>query len=1092
MHSWCNEVQKVPSLLLRVQGLRLIGLIASFSIATPLFGQNQFANFETPQVHPVEMTPDGTTLLVANTADDRIEVFQLGGTLPVWVASIPVGLEPVSIRARSNTEAWVVNHLSDSVSIVNLTTRNVSATFSPGDEPTDVVFAGNPQRAFVCVSRLNQVSVYDPANLAAPPTIVPIQGSDPRALATDGTRVFAVIFHSGNRSMILPSPTVSDPSGPWGGMNPPPNSGNAFNPPIAQGLPAPPPVSLIVNHEVGHIKDDNQGIWDNIVTWDINQHEVAVINASTLAVTYASNMVNNINMAVAVQPGTGRVTFTGHYLRNEARYETVARAQFNRVNICSFDPLNPPTPQNGNGASVSDMNQHLFVTPPFGQYITSATAAQILLSVSDPRGMAWNAAGTAVYVSGMGSNNVIKTNLSSQRMATIAVGNGPTGLAMDTPRNRLYCLNRFDGTVSVINTSNDSEIGRVSFFDPTPPVIKNGRPLLYDAHFTSRLGQAACASCHVDARSDAQAWDLGDPSGVMKVFNQTCGAGTPFSGICNDWHPMKGPMVTQPLIGSIGGEPLHWRGDREDIEAFSVGFTGLLGEPTPPTLAQMVQLGDFLATIRFAPNPFRTIDDQLPASVPGFAGNPVNGETLFSTAPLVAGVASCVNCHAQPGGGLNTLISTNVIGGPQAINVPSLRELYRKSGFSFASTTNSLAFGFTHDGSADTIFNYLQRPQFTFPAGPTGIQQRHDLEAYLMCFDSGTHPAVGTQITVTGINNNDPAVVSLIDTMTQLADSGVVSLIAKGRVGGIARGYMYLTGADSFQSDRLTETVGTDALRQLAVGGGEITFTVVPSDTEARIGIDRDGDGYFDRDELDASTDPNDPLSFPPQFDPAGPVDDGTGINQVRYISFKISADPGTSQAIRVSLVQLMHPNPPNLPQFPAPNFTAFEGEQRWVGPVSDCLENESPPATFKCALVQCVPYYADWSQVLGNQTLHVTGAEIVPSSQYDISAFGSSCMGNEDTCTAHTPALSLKTERWGDVSPPFQAPSPQPLTQPNVTDIATVVDKFKALPTAAIVARCDLSPSIPDLLVNISDVAGAVDAFKGLPYVFPGPSSCP
>jgi hypothetical protein len=77
-------------------------------------------------------------------------------------------------------------------------------------------------------------------------------------------------------------------------------------------------------------------------------------------------------------------------------------------------------------------------------------------------------------------------------------------------------------------------------------------------------------------------------------------------------------------------------------------------------------------------------------------------------------------------------------------------------------------------------------------------------------------------------------------------------------------------------------------------------------------------------------------------------------------------------------------------------------------------------------------------------------------------------------------------------VAAPFQSPSPQPLTQPNVTDIATVVDKFKALPTAVIVARCDLNPSVPDFLVNIADIASTVDGFKGLAYVFPGPGTCP
>ena len=52
---------------------------------------------------PVDMTPDGTTLLVVNTADDRLEVFTLGGALPVHVASIPVGLDPGVGARRART-----------------------------------------------------------------------------------------------------------------------------------------------------------------------------------------------------------------------------------------------------------------------------------------------------------------------------------------------------------------------------------------------------------------------------------------------------------------------------------------------------------------------------------------------------------------------------------------------------------------------------------------------------------------------------------------------------------------------------------------------------------------------------------------------------------------------------------------------------------------------------------------------------------------------------------------------------------------------------------------------------------------------------
>src|SRR5438105_3176262 len=71
--------------------------------------QTAFVNWESPPVHAADITPDGSTLLVVNTADDRLELFTLGNGLPVHTASIPVGLDPVSVRVRSNAEAWVVN-----------------------------------------------------------------------------------------------------------------------------------------------------------------------------------------------------------------------------------------------------------------------------------------------------------------------------------------------------------------------------------------------------------------------------------------------------------------------------------------------------------------------------------------------------------------------------------------------------------------------------------------------------------------------------------------------------------------------------------------------------------------------------------------------------------------------------------------------------------------------------------------------------------------------------------------------------------------------------------------------------------------------
>src|SRR5213593_4839557 len=67
-----------------------------------------FVTFESGQVRPLAMSPDGTKLFAVNTPDNRLEIFDIGPPL-VHSASVPLGMEPVAVAARSNTEVWVVN-----------------------------------------------------------------------------------------------------------------------------------------------------------------------------------------------------------------------------------------------------------------------------------------------------------------------------------------------------------------------------------------------------------------------------------------------------------------------------------------------------------------------------------------------------------------------------------------------------------------------------------------------------------------------------------------------------------------------------------------------------------------------------------------------------------------------------------------------------------------------------------------------------------------------------------------------------------------------------------------------------------------------
>jgi len=906
---------------------------ALLGIAASAFSQvatNSFVNWETPPVHPVALSPDGTRLVVCNLPDNRLEVFDTSTGTPVALGNVCVGLDPVSARFRTNDEVWVANFISDSVSIVDLSAMRVVATLDTLNEPSDIVFAGDPKRAFISHAQPAVVQVFDATTRVAL-TNLTLDGNRPKAMAvsSDGSKVYVAIFESGNATTIIgagvtlgfPSPTPVDFSnGPHGGQNPPPNAGTNFSPAINPALPtnsSPPRVGLIVKKNgAGRWMDDNNGDWTQYVSgtnaifsgrpvgWDLSDHDLAIIDAATFGVSYASGLMN-ICMDVAVNPASGNVTIVGTEALNHIRFEPVLNGVFVRVEMASVDPVALTN-------RTTDLNPHLdYLSPIVAQ-------TERYKSLGDPRGIVWSADGARGYVTGMGSDNLAIINANGQRIgtnSTIPLDRGPTGMALDESRHRLYVLNRFAATLSVVDTVAETVLQTIPLFDPTPRVIKEGRPQLYDTHKTSGLGQAACASCHVDVRFDRLAWDLGEPQGSMKfITNGNFGRFPP--SVTNHFHPMKGPMTTQTLQDIIGHEPFHWRGDRDGLEQFNSTFTNLQGAATGLTPTEMQQFKDFLATVRFPPNPFRRFDNTLSTNLP-LPGHVALGRgTLKAGSPLpngnaqsgltrfrLSGTTGCIHCHTLPGG-LGTdlrwtgsqwiALATGPNGEHHAafsaierssdlpFKIVHLRNLYDKPGLDFTRKTNRAGFGFLHDGSVDSLTRFVQ-DGFDF----RDDQETADMVAFMLSFTGSdlppgsisdpdrppglaskdTHAAVGRQITI-----NSPLSVPLINNMVAIANPSTsrVDLVVKGFKDGIARGWFYNRTNGFFQSDRQSETLTPTALRTLADIGNEFTYTIVPRESGKRIGIDRDADGYFDRDEIEFGSDPANALSLatnrPPTF----------------------------------------------------------------------------------------------------------------------------------------------------------------------------------------------------------------------------------
>jgi YVTN family beta-propeller protein len=875
-----------------------------------------FTTFESGQVRPLAMSPDGTRLFAVNTPDDYLEIFAIDGSGNLThTGSVPVGLEPVAVAARSNTEVWVVNHLSDSVSIVDLSTSppRVVRTLLVGDEPRDIVFAGTGgNRAFITTAHRGQnrpgsgqdttigiggdpqlttegigradVYVFDATNLGAtltgtPVSVLTLFCDTPRALAVspDGNTVYAAAFESGNETTTANGGVVCD-----GGAGASPcNIGGTTYP---GGLPAPntnfqgtaqPEVGLIIrrNPSTNRFEDELGRNWNPAVRFNLPDRDVFAINANTLAAPTPFAHVGTILFNMAVNPVSGKLYVSNTEAHNESRFEgpgTFAghsvRGHLHEARI---------TVISGSTVTPRHLNKHInysVVPSPVGVKDNS---------LAIPTGLAVTGDGTRLYVAAFGSSTVGIFDTSELENDTFTPsgldhipvsGGGPSGLVLNEADGRLYVFTRFDNAVSVIDTSSENEIAHLPVHNPEPASVRNGRPILYDAMLSSSNGEASCASCHVFGDFDSLAWDLGNPDDVPLVNNNpfTVGGGASF-------NPLKGPMTTQSLRGMANHGPMHWRGDRSGannpggnaldenaaFNRFIVAFDGLLGRGGPITNAQMQAFADFILQVTYPPNPIRALNNSLTASQQA-------GHDVFF-GPVTDSVLDCNGCHElNPAAGFfGGNGGSSIEGETQEFKVPHLRNLYQKVGMFGLPITPGVdgtgvntgdqvrGFGFLHDGSIDTIFRFHSASVFSIDD-----TQQLALEQFMLAFDSNLAPIVGQQITLTSTNSG--VVGGRINLLIARAALNECELTVKGVLAGEPRGWLRLANG-TFTSDDANDAALTDAqLRaQAATPGQERTYMCVPGGSGTRVGIDRDEDGFRDHDELQAGSDPADPLSIP-------------------------------------------------------------------------------------------------------------------------------------------------------------------------------------------------------------------------------------
>lgn len=541
----------------------------------PPTAKADYIGFESAPVRPIARSQDKSKLFVTNTSNNRLEVFALDNQgKATHQQSVDVGLEPVSV-ALNGDEAWVVNHLSDSISIIDTqsTPMRVTRTLLVGDEPRDIVFAngkafittahrgqqrthpaladvegaGDPQLHTASVGRAD-IWVFDINQLGntlggKPKKIISLFGDTLRglALSPDKNTLYAGVLNSGNQTTAVHESVlcngfeddvlgaqpcqvldeISSPNGLADGYLPGGRTAPGVN---ADGVYQ-PWTSMIVKYDKasGEWRDTKGRNFSNGIRFNLPDLDVFAVDTNSLSEKTAYTSVGTTLFNLAVNPKSGEVYVSNTDSNNATRFEGPGIAGGSTVQgDIAKSRITVISPQ-AETVKPRHLNPHIDYSNLKGN------AGKKHLTLSTPTQLAVSENGETLYSAMLGSNKVAvlpTTQLSQDsfwdnegeefnpaqlNQQHFTVAGGPSGLLLAEDTHSLYVFTRFDNALVRIDLSEKQEKQRLKMLNTEPAAFTAGRFMLYDAHRSSSNGESSCASCHVYGDTDHLSWNLGNP-----------------------------------------------------------------------------------------------------------------------------------------------------------------------------------------------------------------------------------------------------------------------------------------------------------------------------------------------------------------------------------------------------------------------------------------------------------------------------------------------------------------------------------------------------------------------------------------------------
>ena len=539
--------------------------------------------------------------------------------LALLAAAAHVGIAAAAVAVSPDGRLVVaVNPDSNSITLVNAITLAVVAEIPVGDDPRTLSLTPDSKMALVANHGSATLSTVDLGH-AVEFTQYPV-GSMPYGVVTNGIQAFVTEFGLGTVSVF------DLKTGEFSTRIPV----DAFPSGLALSRDG---QSLFVTH-----------LFTGLVT-------VIDLLTSTVRGTASTGADTNLSQFVVIAPDGTKA------------YLPQTRSNITNTALL-FDTTVFPV------VNVLDMAKLQLLVP---ERITLDTADE---PVNMPFAAALSPDGKTLYLANAGSDDVSVIDLSTNRkLAHLAVGANPRGIAITPDGSRIFVNNVLDGTLSVINAKTLTVTDTIPVTEiPIAAPVLLGKKLFNSAAEPALTTDnwISCATCHFDGTMDARTW-LGFPDG---------------------------PRNTPSLVGVAQTLPIHWSGDLDELQDVEITIeeiqfgNGLiagkahdsLGPPHSGISEELDALATYIASIEIPLSPYGGDREVIG-----------RGRSVFEA-------LNCHTCHTPPlytdlqlhdvGTGDPTT-EKNSHGRGTNFDTPSLRGIW-------------LTAPYFHDGSAATLQQVLR------------------------------------------------------------------------------------------------------------------------------------------------------------------------------------------------------------------------------------------------------------------------------------------------------------------------------------------------------------------------------------------------